>query len=383
MEENKIDITKAIMNVEYYPAIFEEGIEEERYTKLPISQVSALGVAFEPLATAFKNILSGGKTTTGVYKVTVPKGTHLAARKDGSGYISSVLSDKTNQISGQATLNPLVCDPTTLFMLATLTQIDKKLDSIQEMQQELLDFLVQKERSELKGDLNFLSDVINNYKYNWDNDKYKNSNHIKVLDIMQSSERKIDFYQERIASKLKKKSYFHSDQEVRKQLNKRESEFKDYQVSLYVFAFSSFLQVMLLENFDSEYLNAIAKKIEDYSFEYRQLYTKTFAHIEKFAHSSIQSSLIKGLASVNKMAGEAIAKVPVISKSQIDETLIEAGEKLEDFGTKRAEQTMQQFLEKQSTYVRPFIDNINIVNALYNEPLELLFDKENIYIGSG
>jgi hypothetical protein len=127
--------------------------------------------------------------------VTVPAGGHLAAFQDGSGYLGSVLN-AGNQVAGQATLTPLVCNPTMLFMAAALANIDKKLDSIQETQQEILDFLVQKDKSELKGDLNFLSDVLNNYKYNWNNEKYINSNHIKVLDIKQSAERKIIFYRE-------------------------------------------------------------------------------------------------------------------------------------------------------------------------------------------
>ena len=384
MDGQKNEIARAIMNVEYHPAVIEKSVGIEKYTKLPLSKVSALGVAFEPLATAFQNVFNGAAgTQSGLYMVTIPKGGQLASFNDGSGFLGSVLTGSGAVGGGQARLNPLMCNPTMLFMATMFANIDKKLDSIQEMQQELIDFLAQKERSELKGDLNFLADVHNNYKYNWNNEKYKASNHIKVLDIMQSAERKIDFYREQIASKLNKKSLFHSDQEVKRQLGKMQSEFKDYQVSLYLYSFSSFLQVMLLENFDSAYLDGITKKIEDYSFEYRELYAESFAQIEGYANSSIQSSLLRGLASVNKIAGEAISKVPVISKSQIDETLIETGEKLGKISTKRTEQTMKQFIEKQSAYVRPFVENINIVNKLYNQPLELLFDKENIYLGAG
>lgn len=229
-----------------------------------------------------------------------------------------------------------------LFMAATCANIDKKMDSIQDMQKELLDFLAQKERSELKGDLNFLVDVINNYKYNWNNEKYKNNNHIKVLDIMQESERKLDFFREQITSKLMRKSMFYSDQEVKKQLDKMQSEFKDYQVSLYLYSFSAFLQVILLENFESAYLEEVA----------------------------------------NKIAGETVAKIPLINKSQIDETLLATGERIGNLSSKRIEQAMEQLIETQSAYVRPFIENINEVNRLYNRPLDLLFDEENLYFGA-
>ena len=37
-------------------------------------------------------------------------------------------------------------------------------------------------KAELKGNLTFLYDVFNNYKYNWNNEMYKNSNHTMVFE---------------------------------------------------------------------------------------------------------------------------------------------------------------------------------------------------------
>lgn len=380
--ERRSEIAKAMTEVEYYPAIVEEQPNIAKHTKLPLSSIKAYGVAFEPVAAAIQYVLSGGKATSGIYKVTIQKGKELAKFKDGSGYLGSILKENGAVGGGQARLNPLACDPTMLFMAAALANIDKKLDAIQEMQQEMIEFLVQKEKSELKGDLNFLTDVMNNYKYNWNNERYKTGNHIKVLDIRQSAGRKMDFYREQITSKLNKKSFFHSDQDVMKQLEKIDAEFKDYQLALYLYSFSYFLEVILQENFESAYLDGIAHKIEDYSFEYRELYTKSYDQIEGYSKSSLQSRLFNGFAAINKAAGEAIAKVPVISKSQIDETLIETGSKIGKYGQKRTAQTMQQFVDRQSSCVIPFVEKINTVNRLYNQPIELLFDNENVYIGA-
>lgn len=43
---------------------------------------------------------------------------------------------------------------------------------------------------------------------------------------------------------------------------------------------------------------------------------------------------------------------------------------------------MKEFVEKQASYITPFVENINAVNRLYNQPIELIFDQENIYIGT-
>jgi len=381
--ERKNEFAKAMAEIELYPAVVEKNVNVAQYSKFPISRLAAFGTAFEPVSAAFQYVLSGGSAGgSGLYMVTVPKGGHLATFNDGSGFLGGALKINNQVGAGQARLNPLVCNPAMLFMAVALANIDKKLDTIQEMQQELMNFLVQKERSELKGDMKFLADTLSNYKHNWNSEKFKNSSHVKVLDIRQAADRKIDFYREQIASKISKKSFFHSDQDVKKQLGEIDSEFNDYQLAVYLFAFSSFLEVMLLENFSEAYLDCITKKIEEHSLQYRELYTKCYDQLEGYSKTSIQSQLLKGLASVNKIAGETIAKVPVISKSQIDETLIKAGDKLGEFNLKRTEQTLNQFIEKQSAYVRPFVDNINTVNRLYNQPTELLFDQENFYLST-
>ena len=147
-------------------------------------------------------------------------------------------------------------------------------------------------------------------------------------------------------------------------LDKVKSEFKEYQLALYIYGFAYFLEVMLQENFEEAYLSAISKKIDEMSFRYRELYSLAYSQIESLSKSSLQAHLFGGLSVLNKATGEAIAKMPVISKSQIDETLIEAGERI-------------------GTYcVRPFIDNINTVNRLYNEPVELIFNSETLYLGA-
>lgn len=374
------EIIKGMTDVEYYPVLVEEEADITKYTKIPFSRVAALGTGLEPLTAVFQNVIKGGKATSGLYRVTVPVGGRLAEFRNGSGFLGSVLTPNGAVGGGQAVLNPISFNPTTLFMAVTLASVDKKLDDIQETQREILDFLVQKEKSESKGDLYFLADVLNNFKFNWDNDKYKNSNHIKVLDIKQSAERKIYFYREQIKSNLNKKSPVSMDKTIKKQRDKIKSEFGNYQLALYLYSFSSFLEILLLKNFDSTYLAAIANKIEEYSFKYRELYTICYEHIKNSSRSSMEFHAFKVLASGSMAAKKIVAKVPVINKSQLNDNLTETRNKLEKNNLRRIDQTMEPFVDRQISIVCPFIDNINTINKLYNQPVGLLFDKENIYV---
>ena len=179
-----------------------------------------------------------------------------------------------------------------------------------------------------------------------------------------------------------KKSFIHSDQTVNKQLQVVQDRFKDYQLALYILGFSSFLEVMLLGNFDTEYLTGISDKLENYSLKYRELYTKCYDEIEKYSSTSIQSSMLKGIATTSRSAGKLVEKIPVISKGKADETLIAAGDKLSDFNTDKLKKQMSSLIEHQSNSIRPFIENIDVVNDLCNKPVRLLVDKENIYIAT-
>lgn len=131
-----------------------------------------------------------------------------------------------------------------------------------------------KEAAKLKGNLNALVDVLNNYKFNWDNDKYKTHKHILVQDIKREDEQNIILYREILTKAIGKNAMIHSSQEIKTTLNKTMTQLNDYQLVLYTFSFSSFLEVMLLENFDTNYLNSIASKIKEYSNDYAELYEK-------------------------------------------------------------------------------------------------------------
>lgn len=379
-ESEHKEVLYRIDDMESYLAFHEPQVDLANYTPLPISRLASYGIAFQPLVSAVQTAVTGAGGS-GLYYVDTGgktmfqmKGTHkrIGALQKSDGSVGG----------GQAQLTQLACDPTMLFMAAAMANIDKKLDTIKEMQQEMIDFLVQKEKSELKGSLNFLYDVFNNYRYNWNNAMYKNSNYIKVLDIRQESEKKIVFYREQINAKVNKKSLIHSDQTVNKRLSEVQDRFKDYQLALYLLGFASFLEIMLLENYDSDYLRGISKKLEDYSLKYRELYTKCYNEIVGYSDTSVETTVLKGVAKASTSLGKLVEKIPIISNTQTDETLIATGDKLDELNKEKIRKRMSNLIEHQSNFIKPFIENIDTVNELNNKPLQLMIDKDNLYIAT-
>lgn len=382
------EVISMMLEMEYIPSVHNEKINTQQYTKFPLSKLCALGVGFSVLSESTRTITES-INVDGLYRCVLPEGaTKLAQAKDGTGALGAAFN-QNNKLVGQARLikqdsvtqvTTMPYNPAMLFMGVVLMSIDNKLDSIQETQQEILSFLENKEKANLKASLDTLSDVLNHYKYNWDNEKYKTNKHILVQSIKHDAAKSIDFHQNQISEKLKKQSLLHSNKSVKNKMQKIYWEFKDYQLALYIFSFASFIEVMLLGNFNSEYLNSISSKIESLSLKYRELYTECYNIIEGYASTSMESHLLNGLAEISKTSGKLIAKAPVVSKSSIDEVLMETGKRLEKFESNKTNKTLENFIDAKSSEVRLFVDNINTVNKLYNQPLEFLIDKEYMYI---
>ena len=229
---------------------------------VPINRITSLGTAFEPITQVLQQVTNTGQSVTGLYKVTLPKGaTHLATLKNGAGNIGTAMN-ANNQIAGQAVLNPVALNPAMLFMAVTLANIDKKLDAIKELQKDMMDFLKQKEKSTLRGNLLFLQDLLEKYKFKWNDNGYKQSMLTNVLSIQRDAHGKIDFYTESIKKQLNKKDLIHIQKDAEKLIHSVQDNLQDLQISQYVFGFSSFVETLMSDKYDAEYLKKIADQIE-------------------------------------------------------------------------------------------------------------------------
>lgn len=382
-------IVRAMTAVECYPVIQDE-VAIQEYTKIPLGWLSAIGPKFASVAPSLKNVFNGAQSSEvgqQLFSMRIPNGLGVGeklqvAKKDG-GLLGNVV-DASGKITKRARFHAVPgsvgtvaqVNPAIMLMAIAISTITKKLDKIEEAQKDIIEFLQLKEKAALKGNIAVLQEVLDEYKYNWDNEKYKNNKHIQVQEIKRDAEKSIIFCREQIEKKVAKKGLLHSDRDVKNKIQKVQYEFKDYELAMYIFAFSSFMEVMLLENFDAGYLSSVTKKIELYAEQYKELNQKCYELIEGDSKTSVQAYVLKGVAGLNKALGKGISKIPKISDGQVDEALIGAGERVDGFSEKRTESTMELFAREECICVRPFIDNINTVSMIYNEPMDLLFDKK-------
>ena len=271
-------------------------------------------------------------------------------------------------------------DPTMLFMAAALAQINQKLDAIQDTVNEMFEYMRQKDKAELRGNVKTLEDVLEAYRYNWNNDIWRKNAHMKVVDIKQESEQAIIHLRAQIRTKVNEKGPVELRLAVGGRLDEVLDRLKEYQLATYTYSFAAFLEPMLSENFDEANLNAIATKISDHGNEYRKLYTECYNAIEESSKASADAVVLGGVSAAFAGLGALIKQTPLGDLTPVDEALEEAGKGVGDFNEGQTRVLMEKLQHAKAPDILPFKRSLEAVNDLHNHPHQLATDGENAYL---
>ncbi len=387
------------MNIQLAPA--EENIDLSQAKKIPLGQIAAIGAAFVPISEAFRTVTQTFNLPNDGFlmKAFDAAGNQLnisqlyAFKDPGKAFENGARLGSIRTTNGleQARLveagpleltstTTLPIDPATIAIAIALQQVNQKLDSIQKTADEILNFMQQEKKSEMHGNLKTLTDIINNYSLNWDNQLYINNAHMKVLDIKQDATQGMDFYKNRVEQKLNDKTPIEIRGMLETRLNNIIDALKDYQLATYIYAFASFLEPMLSENFKQDKLDSVACNIKEASNSYQEMYSRCHDAIESRTQGSIDSTILNGISSAGKFLGKAIASTPIGDHTPIDEALNGGGDMVGKFNKDENVRLTERLREAESPDVFPFLENVESINALYNKPSQLLSDDENLYL---
>lgn len=376
-----------MITADYYPMISQSEIVQKSRYQYSLKDLAALGSGFAVTAASIAKAAMNAPSNEGLYRCVFPEGVagHLAKFKDGSGYLGTIMNE--GGLAGQARWVPVeggsaavAIDPVTLAVAVAIMGINKKLDQIQKTQEEILQFLRQDKESKVKGAINSLADILEQYRYNSDNTFWKSGKLTAVTQYKGLAESNIFFYRQEITNALNQKKQIHGYQAADKLKSKLDDSFRFYQLSVYLHSYASFLEVVLSGNSSKDYLDHMSEKIRNYAFQYRKDYTECYDQLENYMKDTVQATALSGIGNASKAAGEVIAKMPLISKGPVDEALVAVGNKIKGIGAKHGKAAMRDFRDNRDVGIQLFLNSIDTINEVSNRPVELLFDQENIYI---
>lgn len=277
-------------------------------------------------------------------------------------------------------LKKLGFNPATIMMTIALCEIEKDVNEIKEISKKILTFLESESEAKIESSVKILNTLVNEYKYNWDDEQFININYNQVKNIKKEANDKIIQYQKLINANLGKNSLIMTNKVIGDKQNELEKNFYYYRLSLYVYSYSTFMEIMLLENFKKDFLKSKVDELENLSVEYNDIYTKAFDYVSKSANKSIQGNVLSITGEAGKVLGGLLEKVETIKEKKVDTWFNEKGDSLKNIGEDMKEKFKDKFGELSNPNIKIFIDKIEYINNICNNTKNIYFDREKIYL---
>ena len=385
---------------EAFPIVRVQPNQLSTYRQIPLAGLASMGTAFAQLPegarTVVQTVTKQVATNETLFVGINPKGVEGFLRADANGTVGNIMqinAQGKQVIAGRMRFKPvdgipvnettstvMPIDPMLMVVAIALMTIEQKLDGIQKSVGEVLQFLKLEKQSAQRGNLNMLAEIMDEYKHNCHNEHFCLSRLQAVLAIKKDAHRDILFYQEQIAAELQKQKNFHGTKDSQDLLDAVSYQFAEYQLACHLYAYSSFLDIMLQGNFETTAIENATNKMMDMTKRYQALYSDCHAQIAKYHRSAIEAQIIGGIGLATKGLGKAIAAVPIIREGPVDEALISAGDSIGKFNRDAVQRKLQVFETFEVDRMEPFIENLQSVNLMHNTENAMITDGTYLYL---
>lgn len=396
------DINSEIINV-INAMDFADGFNVEKISemelnkakKIPISNLALLGTAFSQMSEAARTTVT---TVTSeikmenLYRGIWPEGANgkLAFNINGAtvgnimgekGIDSRMLFKPIGGVSVENTITSIKSiDPTMMAVAVALMEINRKLDGIQSSIDEVLRFLETDKQANQRGNLQTLAEIMEDFKQKGNDSKFcENRNHT-VQEIQRDARHDIEFYKTRIETAVKGKKTFHSQKDVREYVDSITTNFAEYQLACYLYAYSTFLDTVLRKDFEEGSIDSCRSKIIRIAEDYDALFRECRAQIASYQRSSVGNKMVGGIGKTADTLGKAIRSIPVIEKGPVDELLLDAGGVLRDANKDTVKAQVNNLEVLENNRMGDFLNGIGVVGALCNRKSAMITDGMNLYV---
>ena len=172
-------------------------------------------------------------------------------------------------------------------MALMLLCIDKKLDAIQETQKDILSVIKTKEHGDIKGNIQYLYDILVNLKNHYSDEQYKKEYRLKAQDIIQDSYKYIETYKERLKDGISKNKGLHTTIQANKEITSLVEDFAYYRLSIFMFAYAHYVELLLGNTIDENLVQSELQRLNNLSMDYRKMYTDLYNYLDTLNHTSI------------------------------------------------------------------------------------------------
>lgn len=370
-----------------------KSIEKGKTMSIPIAELSNLGAGVSSLIPAFNTVTQTVTiSTSGLFRIAnKAAGDSLKMAKNGNAWGALKTADGGSKMAQLAEAGPLSAttqsvaafNPATIMIAASLYSIERQLKTISETQKQILSHLEMNHEAVVEGDLETLTELINNYKYNWDNQTYVQNSHKMVMDIKRKARSNMLSYQKKVEEIVSDKKLIVAQKQVESWYSDLEKKFSYYRLSLYTYSLASMMEVLLGGNYQEDYIANIKNEIRKLTELYRGLFEKGSLYLEKMGSSAVEANVLKGIGTAGKAVGKFIGSIPLVKDGPVDEFLQDNGAQLKKGASEMKRKAVHQFAFLSNPGTGVFLEKMEDMIRIYNHTEQIFFDKKKIYFVCG
>lgn len=345
-----------------------DDVDLSAYHTVHISDLASLGLVGENLSDFINmNIKPGGE---GLYMVRFPEGFNgtLSHFKHENAYMGSGIKDRR---MAQARLTQVPFDPMKMFVAIAFLNIQQKLNEISETQHEILEFLQAEKESELSGAIVSINEIFQDLPLNWDKKDFISQKISVVGDIKREIQNNVSLYYRQIHATMDTLNLPHVVAVANKKISKLLRDVRNYHNSVYILAYATYIETILLGNFNKDNLQNIVGRLDSYKDKYDHTIDKCHKWISGYLGSSVDYKVAPGLKALDDGFATLLKRAPF----DFDKLYSADSEQYVDVKTQT-----KRLDSISSGSISKFAESVKQIDYIHNDLSEIYVDADNIYI---
>ena len=159
-------------------------------------------------------------------------------------------------------------------------------------------------------------------------------------------------------------------------------DFGYYRLSIFMFAYAHYVEVLLSDYIDENIIQNELKRLDEFKLKYKQLYTDLYNYLDELYKSSLDKQAINVLGGASEGLGKLINKIPFLEQGPVDEALMNFGKDLQKSTDSSPDNSLEKLRQYKQLDVDGFANQYKSLACMYSGDTKILFDKENLYISN-
>lgn len=368
----------------------ESGLVE--YEKENFTEINDSFGMFDSLLQGIPTLLHACGESGEVYKVVYDKGLGVLQRSaKNPGYFTGniVEAGTNNNIKGGVLLQKMSMGPQivsgvfSVMSMVTgqyyMSQINDKLSAIEGNVADIKQFLENDKRSNLEASVEFLNNMQKQMCYICDNDVQKQATCMSIQKLKIDACSDLIFYRKQIEGMIKRNDNPTKAKDVLQRIQELNATISGYYLALYLYSYASFMEPMVAQNYNENYLESIATDIGNKTEQYIEDLAQWNEYFIKYVNKAKAYDGNKLLEAHRAMMLLSPNPLPIV----LVETLIDEIDKNKKSKAKKKVLDILDSTQQKYNNTEPMnmiSSNIALLGETYNKPIEMIVDQGKIFV---